>query len=93
MDELLTIPGIQLGERQLTSCDGGPALLESQTVEREEGGDPIHRLAARLLTAELNLSAGAETCSAIEKAVLGGHLILTNAGFDGIGDTDARRRS
>jgi hypothetical protein len=52
-----------------------------------EEGDSIYRLAATLLTAELNLSAGAETCPAAEEAVLGGHHILANAGFDGGGHT------
>jgi hypothetical protein len=52
-----------------------------------EEGDSIYRLAATLLTAELSLSAGAEACPVAEGAVLGGHLGLANAGFDGPGDT------
>jgi hypothetical protein len=86
MDDLLADPGIQLGDHPVTSCEGGLALLEA-TAAAEEGGDAIDGLAAALLTAELNLNAGAKTCPAAEEAVLGGHLILANAGFDGVGHT------
>jgi hypothetical protein len=36
-----------------------------------------------LLAAELNLNVGAESCPAAEEAILGSHLILVAAGFEG----------
>jgi hypothetical protein len=85
IDDLLADPGIQLGDHRVTSCEEGLALLEGRTPAGEEGGE-IHTLAAALLTAELNLNAGAETCPAAEEAVLAGHAVLAQAGFDGPAD-------
>lgn len=70
----------------MTSCQEGLSLLQGRTAAGEETGDPIYGLAAQLLTAELNLGAGAETCPIADEAVLGGHLVLTDAGFDDRGE-------
>jgi hypothetical protein len=48
--------------------------------------DPVYSLASALLTAELNLSAGAETCQASETAVISSQVILALAGFNGMGE-------
>ena len=42
-------------------------------------------LAARLLAAELNLSAGAQTCQAVVDAVNAGQTLLADVNFDGTG--------
>jgi len=86
VDDLLAYPGIQLGDHPVTTCEESLALLQGQTVAGEETGDPIYGLAAGLLAAELNLGAGAETCPIAEEAVLGGHLVLAEGGFDGSGE-------
>ena len=83
MDDFITDPGIQLGEHLVATCEEGLAYLEGLTADGEETDDPVYDLAGRLLAAELNLSAGAETCPIADEAVLGSHLILSSSGFDG----------
>ncbi|MGD9146657.1 MAG: hypothetical protein PVI80_13925 [Anaerolineae bacterium] len=87
LDDLLADPGIRLGNHPVATCQEGLALLQGCTAAGEETGDPIYGLAAQLLAAELNLNAGGETCPIAEEAVLGGHLVLASAGFDGTGHT------
>ena len=48
--------------------------------------DAVYSLAAALLTAELNRSAGAENCQAVEAAAAASHVILAGAGFNGMGE-------
>lgn len=86
LDDLIADPGIQLGDRPVTTCEEGLALLQGRTTAGEGTDDPIYGLVAALLSAELNLNTGAETCPIAEEAVLGGHLVLANVGFDGTGD-------
>ena len=86
LDDLIADPGIQLGDHPVTTCEEGLALLQGRTAAGEETGDPVYGLAAQLLTAELNLGTGAETCPIAEEAILGGHLVLADAGFDGSGE-------
>jgi len=86
MDDLLTNPGIQLGNYPVTTCEEGLALLQGRTIAGAETGDPVYKLSSALLAAELNLNAGAETCPIAEEAVLGGHLVLSQVGFDGSGE-------
>jgi hypothetical protein len=73
----------------VTSCQEGLELLQGRSVAGEEIGDPIYALLAALLTAELNLNAGAETCPIAEEALVGGHLPLSDARFDGTGEVAA----
>jgi hypothetical protein len=86
MDDLLADPGIQLGDHPVTTCEEGLALLQGRDAGEEEASETIYGLAAGLLAAELNLGAGAETCPIAEEAVLGGHLVLADVGFDGSGE-------
>jgi hypothetical protein len=85
LDDLLTDPGVALGEYRIPACEAGVNLLEGSSVEGASTDDPAYSLAAGLLTAELNLSVGAETCPAVEEAVVAGHVILASLGFDGEG--------
>jgi hypothetical protein len=89
MDDLLMDPGIQLGDFPVATCEEGLALLESWTASGEATADPAYELARLLLTAELNLGTGAETCPIVEEAVVGGHLVLSNIGFTGTGEYTA----
>jgi hypothetical protein len=84
MDDLLADPGIQLGEYPVATCEEGLALLQGRTAAGEETDDPIYDLAVLLLAPELNLNAGAESCPIAEEAVIGAHLILASASFDGV---------
>lgn len=86
LDDLIADPGIQLGNHPVTTCQEGLYLLQGRTAAGEETGEPIYALAAALLAAELNLNVGAETCPIAEEAVVGGHLVLSAAGFDGLGE-------
>jgi hypothetical protein len=84
VDDVLADPGIQLGDHRLVTCEESVALLDGRTVAGDDTGDPIYLLAAQLLAAELNLSAGAETCPAAEEAAVAAHIVLAAAGFDGV---------
>jgi hypothetical protein len=84
VDDILADPGIGLGDHLLTTCEESVALLEGRTGSGEETADPVYPLAAQLLAAELNLNVGAETCPIAEEAVLGAHIVLSSAGFDGV---------
>jgi hypothetical protein len=89
VDDLIADPGIQLGDYPVTTCEEGLALLEGRSTAGEKTGDPVYGLAAGLFAAELNLNAGAESCPIAEEAVLGSHLVLADAGFDGSGEYTA----
>jgi hypothetical protein len=84
VDDVLANPGIGLGDHLLTSCEESVALLQGRTAAGVETADPAHTLAGQLLAAELNLTVGAETCPAAEEALVGAHLVLSSAGFDGV---------
>ena len=85
MDDLLTDPGISLGEYVIGQCADGLALLGGISIDGMISDDPIYALASALLAAELNLNVGAETCPAAEEAAVGAHLVLSNADFNGKG--------
>ncbi len=83
VDDVLADPGIGLGDHLLASCEESVALLQGANGAGEETSDPAYSLAGQLLTAELNLTAGAETCPVADEAVVGAHLLLAAAKFDG----------
>jgi hypothetical protein len=85
MDDLLAEPGIQIGDLPVTTCEDGLALLQRRGGEGGQTDEIVYDLAAQLLATELNLNLGAETCPIAEEAVLGGHIILAEIGFDGAG--------
>jgi hypothetical protein len=84
VDDVLADPGIGLGDHLLASCEESVALLEGKDGAGGQSGDPAYELAGQLLTAELNLTAGAETCPVVDEAVVGAHLLLSTAKFDGV---------
>ncbi len=83
VDDVLADPGIGLGDHVLRTCEESVALLEGRTGAGDETSEPVYRLAGELLAAELNLTVGAESCPVAEEAVVGAHLVLAAANFDG----------
>jgi hypothetical protein len=86
MDDLISNPGIQIGDFQVKTCEVGLAILSRQTIDDKDYNELVYELAKQLLTAELNLNTGAETCPISEEAVIGAHLVLSNAVFNGTGE-------
>lgn len=84
IDDVLADPGIGLGDHLLATCEESVALLQGLNGADGETSDPALELAGHLLAAELNLTAGAETCPVADEAVVGAHLLLSTAGFDGL---------
>jgi hypothetical protein len=78
MVDLLSDPGITLGNEPVDDCSRAVDVLEG--LGSEQG--PILDLAAQLLTAELNISSGAVRCPAIDQATTAAQLTLQQVGFD-----------
>jgi len=77
VDDLLDDPGISLGEWPVTTCPDALGVLEGDTA------DPVARVAQQLLTAELNLTAGAGTCAVTRELVIAGHALLARQQYAG----------
>jgi hypothetical protein len=90
LDDLLNDPGFTIGVLQLggEDCAAAVAILNKSDIEsgKKKASDAAYGLAAQLLAAQLNLSAGAETCQAVVDAVNAGQILLANIRFDGTGD-------
>ena len=87
MDDLLTNPGVSVGDFVIESCEEGLNMLEAlETSSAPRSSEWVYLLAAHVLSAELNLNVGAETCPAAEEAVIAGHFALSSAQFVGSGD-------
>lgn len=85
VDDLLADPGVELGRVRLRTCEEAVSLLDGRTLRGASTTDLAYRLATETLTAELNLSAGAESCTAAEGAVRVARLLLSSMGFTGLG--------
>jgi hypothetical protein len=87
LDDLLTDPGVLLGDLTIESCPMGVNLLQEQNLSgADKSGDPAYSLAGQLLAAQLNLAAGAEYCPAVDEAVRAAQLLLVSRDFDGTGN-------
>lgn len=84
VDDLLDDPGIALGDYVVPTCPEAVDLLE-RADDALTTEDPANALAGQLLTAELNLNVGAETCPAAEEVVVAGHVVLSEVDFRGPG--------
>jgi hypothetical protein len=66
------------------------SILDKRDITngKKKASDAAYGLAAQLLAAELNLSAGAETCQEVVDAVNAGQTLLASGGvlFDGDGN-------
>jgi hypothetical protein len=100
LDDLLNSPGYILGSlvldgdpandaethEGLTDCEAAVEILDKSDMDgRKRASDPAYNMAAQLLGALLNLSAGAETCDAAVDAAAAGLALLNSSGFDGYG--------
>jgi hypothetical protein len=81
LDDILTDPGVYLGDHRLTTCTEAIDILDAEE-------DDLSRLAAALLTADLNLSVGSESCTAAEGAVRVARVTLGAMGYGGPGVHD-----
>lgn len=84
LDDLLKDPGIQVGNLDVTTCPQGVSLLQMRSFAGDDrADDAAYRLAAQMVAAELNVSAGAASCPSAEGAVIAGQTLLASLGFDG----------
>jgi len=84
LDDLLEVPGILVGNLELKTCQQGANLLQWRDLAgADHSDDPAYTLASQLVTAQLNLAAGAATCPLAEKSVQAAQLLLLSLGFDG----------
>ena len=87
LDDLLNSPGYTIGILPLggEQCEDAVNILDKRDVEsgKKNASDAAYGLAAQLLAAQLNLSAGAETCQAAVDAVNAGQTLLADIDFDG----------
>jgi hypothetical protein len=89
LDDLLNDPGYTIGTLVLGAgdCENAVRILDKRSINNDKkmANDAAYGLAAQLLAAELNLSAGAETCQAAVDAVNASQALLASIGFDGTG--------
>jgi hypothetical protein len=75
-----------VGDLVVGNCqDAVDILNKSDLSGRKKANDAAYELASQLLAAKFNLAAGAETCSAIEQAVMNGQNLLALIDFNGTG--------
>jgi len=90
LDDLLNSPGYIIGILMLVDgdCEIAVDVLDKRDIAsgKKKASDAAYGMAAQLLAAELNLSAGAETCEAVVDAVNDGQLLLVDIGFNGTGN-------
>ena len=81
---LTTLPGVPPAS---ADCVAGVRILDKSKITdaKKQANDAAYNMAAQLLAATLNISAGAETCAAAVNAVNEGHALLTSIGFNGTG--------
>jgi CSLREA domain-containing protein len=76
-----------IGDFSITTCEQAVKLLSKQDqAGRNKANDAAYELGAQLLAARFNLAAGAETCLAVQQAVLDGQTLLDGINFSGSGD-------
>ena len=76
-----------VGDFSVTSCKQAVKLLSKQDQNgKNKSSDAAYELGAQLLAARFNLAAGAETCVAVQQAVLDGQTLLDQINFSGSGD-------
>jgi hypothetical protein len=89
LDDLLNDPGYTIGTLLLEGdmCEEAVDILDKRSIDdgKKRASDGAYNLASQLLAAQLNLSAGAETCQAVVDAVNDGQTLLAGIGFDGTG--------
>jgi hypothetical protein len=75
-----------IGDLNVTTCQNAVKILDKSTLAgRKSANDGAYELASQLLAAKFNLAAGAETCSAVQTAVVNGQNLLDAINFNGTG--------
>jgi hypothetical protein len=71
-----------------TGCETAVDILDKSNwfTGKKAASDAAYGLAAQLLAAKANMTAGAETCPALTEAVTAADALLTSINFDGTGD-------
>lgn len=90
LDETLvaaTPPGIKVGNFYLTTgdCRDAVNLLNKSTMTGgvKKASDPLFNMTAQLVAAELNIVAGAASCSKVNTAIADANALLVKYGFTG----------
>ncbi|HET9242939.1 MAG TPA: hypothetical protein VFN99_05810 [Gaiella sp.] len=100
LDDVLNDPGITIGSYTIpgattvesgtnkTGCQIAVLLLgkSDKVTGRNKANDAAYELAAQLIAAKANQTAGAETCPALTQAILDADALLASIGFNGTGD-------
>lgn len=90
LDDLLNNPGYLIGDLVLGSgdCEDAVGILDKRDIVsgKKKASDAAYGLAAQLLAALLNFSAGAETCDAAVNAANAGQQLLDDIDFNGTGN-------
>jgi hypothetical protein len=77
-----------IGTFTIEDCDIAVNILDKREVDKrhkKRASDAAYGLAAQLLAAQANLTAGAVTCTEVQDAVVDANDLLTAIGFDGTG--------
>jgi Domain of unknown function DUF11/Right handed beta helix region/Prealbumin-like fold domain len=75
-----------VGDLTVDTCAKAVSVLDkSSPDDKKRANDAAYELAAQLLAARFNLAAGAETCSAVQTAVLDAQALLDTINFTGMG--------
>ncbi len=89
LNDLLNNPGYTIGVLQLdgSDCEDAVNILDKRSIDdgKKRASDGAYNLASQLLAAQLNLSAGAETCQEVVDAVNAAQTLLADIDFDGTG--------
>jgi hypothetical protein len=75
-----------IGKLTITTCAQAVKVLSKQDQSgKSMANDAAYELAAQLLAARFNLAAGAETCQAVQDAVVQAQALLYGIGWNGTG--------
>jgi plastocyanin len=75
------------GDFSVTTCQQAVRLLSKQDQSgKNKAADAAYELGSQFLATRFNLAAGAETCAAVQQAVLDGQSLLDEINFTGSGD-------
>ena len=99
LDDVLQPPGITIGDLTMSAdadvfnCDQGTQdavnILDKRAIDgnnKKKANDAAYGLAAQLLAAIANDTAGAGVCSAAGQAIIDAQILLEDIDFDGTGD-------
>jgi hypothetical protein len=77
VDDLLSHPGIVLGDHAVTACDEAVDILDASRT------DPTSAMARQLLTAALNRAAGSEACESADDTIAVAGQLLASLDYRG----------